>query len=292
MYVTNHPDIVTHAGYCYRNYHTIVNNIPKETKTYQNTPDNYAAIDNKLAASQNDIGISSNLAQIAMSYSFNYQEQKYDDYVCILSVLAQAAIDSSKRRYLVDVSAEILRIKKDMDIKQNGYPRFWRYIHPEYQGYINNNLKCPMNEVVQFRAQKPHHNPHPIPNQDFFIKYELNESRRKCKRVENLIQKYSFELLDYNKSDDKEYENYLLLRSDFEQLIQDIRNTYISNNYLGLMSWLIDRSLRVTDKIMAASGQIKTTIDKNRSLLLKVLYTVSPSQFLQCFTKKCTAEVS
>lgn len=286
VYVTNHPDIVTHAGFCYRNYHTIVNNIPKETKTYQNTPENYAAIDNKLAASQNDIGISSNLAQIAMSYSFNYKEQKYDDYVCILSVLAQAAIDSSKRRYLVDVSAEISRIKNDMDIKEHGYPRFWRCIHPEYQGYINNNLKCPMNEVAQFRAQKPHHNPHPIPNQEFFIKYELTESRRKCKRIENLIQKYSLMLLDYNKSDDKELEDFLLLRSDFDQLVQDIRQTYISNNYLGLMSWLIDRSLRVTDRAVAASGQMKTTIDKNRSLLLKVLYTVSPAQFLQCFVRK------
>lgn len=221
-----------------------------------------------------------------MSYSYNYQDQKYTDYVCILSVLAQAAIDSAKRAYTVDITAEISRIKKDMDIKQNGYPRFWRCIHPEYQGYINNALKCPMNEVAQFRAQKPHHNPHPIPNQEFFIKYELVESRRKCKRVENLIQKYSFELLDYNKSNDKEYEDYLLLRDDFDQLVQDIRQTYISNNYLGLMSWLIDRSLRVTDRVSAASGQIKTTIDKNRSLLLKVLYTVSPSQFLQCFIGK------
>ena len=236
-----------------------------------------------MAASQNDIGISSNQAAICLTYSYNYQDQKYLDYICILSVLAQAAIDSSKRAYAVDITSEIKRIKRDMDIKENGYPRFWKCIHPEYQGYINNSLQCPMNEVAQFRAQKPHHNPNPIPNQKFFQKYELTENRRRCKRVENLIQKYSLRLLDYNKSDEKDYEDYLLLRSDFEELIQDIRQIYISNNYLGLMSWLIDRALMITTDVARTAGQMQSTLHKNRSLLLKVLYDISPNQFLQCF---------
>lgn len=285
IFVTNHPEIVNHAGYCYRNYHTIVNNIPKSTKAYKNTLKNYADIDNKLAASQNDIGISSNQAAICLTYSYNYPDQKYIDYICILSVLAQASIDSSKRAYAVDITSEIKRIKSDMDIKSNGYPRFWRCIHPEYQGYINNSLKCPMNEVAQFKLQRRSEYSHTIPNSQFFQKYELNESRRKCKRVENLIQKYSLELFDYNRSDDQEYEEYLLLRSDFDQLIQDIRQTYISNNYLGLMSWLIDRALMITPDVIRTAGQMQSQLNKNRSLLMKVLYAVSPQQFLQCFAR-------
>ena len=104
--------------------------------------------------------------------------------------------------------------------------------------------------------------------------------------MESLIQKYSLELLDYNSSDEKEYEEYLLLQQDFDKLILDIRQLYISSNYLGLMSWLIDRALRVTKDTQRTSGQIKSQLNKNRSLLLKTLYSVSPKQFLQCFVAK------
>ena len=95
-FTTNQLDIVAHAKYCYENYHTIVNNIPKEQNVYSNTMDDYAAIDNKLAESQTDIGESSNLAQIAQTYDYNFEDPKYSDYVCILSVLAQVAIDNAK----------------------------------------------------------------------------------------------------------------------------------------------------------------------------------------------------
>ena len=47
-----------------------------------------------MAASQGDIGGSSNLAQLALSYSYSYLDKKFTDYVCILSVIAQAAIDN------------------------------------------------------------------------------------------------------------------------------------------------------------------------------------------------------
>lgn len=87
-YTTNQKDIVNHARYCYLNYPTIVNNIPMEKNIYSNTMSDYAKVDNLLSASQTDIGESSNLAQLAQTYSCNFEDQKYDDYVAILSVLA------------------------------------------------------------------------------------------------------------------------------------------------------------------------------------------------------------
>lgn len=88
-YCTNQPDIVEHAKMCCRDYPTIVNNIPKSQKKYTNSMESYAAIDNGLAQSQTDIGESSNLAQLAQTYAATYpDETKYQDYVCILSVLA------------------------------------------------------------------------------------------------------------------------------------------------------------------------------------------------------------
>ena len=88
IYTTNQSDIVTHAQYCYKNHKTIVNNIPKSSKTYSNTMKDFATVDNSLAKAQVAIGSSSNLAQCCLTYTFNYNDQKYRDYVCILAVLA------------------------------------------------------------------------------------------------------------------------------------------------------------------------------------------------------------
>lgn len=50
--------------------------------------DDFAKVDNALAKSQTDIGESSNLAQIAQTYDCTFNDEKYADYVCILSVVA------------------------------------------------------------------------------------------------------------------------------------------------------------------------------------------------------------
>lgn len=88
IYTTNQKEIVEHAKYCYETFPTIVNNIPKEKNNYNNTLLDFAVVDNKLAAANMAIGESSNLAQIALSYTYNFDDQVYRDAVCILSVLA------------------------------------------------------------------------------------------------------------------------------------------------------------------------------------------------------------
>ena len=131
-YTTNQPEIVEHARRCYQNYATIENNIKKSSKKYPNTLESYALIDSSLAKSQIDIGESSNLAQIAQTYACSFENSKYDDYVCILSVLAQIAIDSAKRQFDVDTTEEIKRIKKDMNLKDHRYPQFWSIIKKDF----------------------------------------------------------------------------------------------------------------------------------------------------------------
>lgn len=88
VYTTNARAIVSHVKQCYRDYPTIVNNVPKEKNHYDNTPTDFAVVDNKLAKAQSAIGESSNLAQIALTYTYNFEDKKYNDAVCILSVLA------------------------------------------------------------------------------------------------------------------------------------------------------------------------------------------------------------
>lgn len=283
-YTTNQPDIVKHAQKCYLQYPTIVNNIPKEKNIYSNTMDDYATIDNGLAKSQTDIGESSNLAQIAQTYACNFNDSKFTDYVCILSVLAQVAIDNAKRRFDIDLPQEIQRIKNDMDIKTHQYPKFWLIIKRGFsKAHINNDLKCPMNYLYDLELNKFRNSSPTIPMREFFIRHVLEKDKKQCRKVEDVISKYSLGLLEIQKGDENSDENILLLRSDFNELINDIQKIYISSNYSGLFSWLIDRAFMISPKVYAKSKEIKSTINKNRSILLKVLYTINPKSFLNCF---------
>ena len=283
------------------NYPTIVNNIPKEKNSYSNTLINYSNIDNNLAAAQLAIGESSNLAQICLTYTYNFDDQKYQDYVCILSVLAQCAIDNAKRRFDIDLVDEINRIKSDMNIPENGLPDFWTIIkkptkktpkerkkqRDNLKAKVNKDLQCPMNYIFDIKVKEFKPKESTLPMSTFFEKYELEEDRRKSKKVEELIEKYSLNLYNSVSSDldeDEKREDYLLLRSNFDDLIKDIKKVYISKNYLGLMSWLIDRSFKITPNIRSNNKSILSKISNNRSILIKILYEINSENLLKCFS--------
>ena len=284
-FTTNQTNIVEHARKCYLNYPTIVNNIPKEKNIYGNTMDDYAKIDNGLAKSQTDIGESSNLAQIAQTYACNFADEKYQDYVCILSVLAQVAIDNSKRKFDIDLTQEIKSIKEDMNIGENKYPVFWKLIkHGFNNKNINVDLKCPMNYLYNIDIAKFRDNTSTLPMSYFFISHSLEKDKKQCKKVEELISNYSLGLLESQIDDDPfDYSHHLLLRSDFNELLSNITRTYISTNYAGLMAWLINRAFKITPKLAEQTTQIKSKTSKNKPLLLKILFQVSNKSFLSCF---------
>ena len=284
-FTTNQTNIVEHARKCYLNYPTIVNNIPKEKNIYGNTMDDYAKIDNGLAKSQTDIGESSNLAQIAQTYACNFADEKYQDYVCILSVLAQVAIDNSKRKFDIDLTQEIKSIKEDMNIGENKYPVFWKLIkHGFNNKNINVDLKCPMNYLYNIDIAKFRDNTPTLPMSYFFISHPLEKDKKQCKKVEELISNYSLGLLESQIDDDPfDYSHHLLLRSDFNELLSNITRTYISTNYSGLVSWLINRAFKITPKLAEQTTQIKSKTSKNKPLLLKILFQVSNKSFLSCF---------
>jgi hypothetical protein len=242
-------------------------------------------MDNKLSHAQLAIGESSNLAQIALTYSHNFTEQKYKDIVCILSVLAQVAIDNAKRSFDIDLVEEIKRIKKELNIVKNKYPQFWKLIHSDFNiKNINKNLKCPMNYMNDIDLTVYRNLDVTIPISDFFVKYgTTNSERQKNRKVEGLIEKYSLDLLDYHTLSENESDNYILLKDNFEDMIKEIQSMYISKNYRSLYSWLLDRAFSMTSAIKSNKQMIKSTISKNKSLLIKVLYSVNPKMFLECF---------
>ena len=286
-YTTNQKDIVEHARKCYADSPTIVNLIPRDSKKYNKTMDDYALIDNNLANSQLDIGLSSNLAQIARTYSCNFNDVKYIDYVCILSVLAQVAIDNAKRRFDINLSDEIKRIQNDLNIKENLYPSFWSLIKKNFnKSNINDKLSCPMNYLYNLNLSEFHHSTSTLPMSHFFVKYDMSNNIRTCRKVEDLISKYSISLYDVNSSD-SEKEDYLLLRKDFDDLISDIQKVKISKNYIGLFSWMIDRAFMILPGSLRNQKSISSVLNKNKPLLLKVLYEINSANLLKCFSKNC-----
>ena len=211
----------------------------------------------------------------------------------------QVAIDNAKRRFDVDLNSEIDRIKKDSNVDENKYPAFWFDIKrkdkfskkmtakdkaKKKDAMLNESLTCPMNYLgdVEFRDFR---SPYSELGMDhFFIKYDLELNRRKSKRVEEIIERYSLDLYN-SKIESESDETYLLLRDDFEQMIEDIKSVYISNTYLGLMSWLIDRAFCITPAIKQNKDLLDSRTNKNKVLLLSTLYNINKENLLMCFSK-------
>ncbi len=296
-YITDQEDIVAYAKKCYKEFPTIVNNIPKDSNKYKDNLGQYALVDNKLSHAQSAIGVSSNIAQLAQTYMYNFDDQKYKDYVCILSVLAQAAIDNAKRTFDVNIIDEIERIKQDINVEENGSPAFWKHVKDKKaklndkkfsSDKINKKLVCPMNYLMDLKFDNYRSNESTLPMSYFFEKFELEDDRRKCRKVEELIERYSLDLFLYNTTYayDENYKRYKEeIQLDFEELINDIKSIYISKNYLGLMSWLIDRAFYITPSIKQNKCNVKNNTNKNKSLLIKILYDINSKNLLKCFSK-------
>ena len=304
LYVTDQKDIVEHSRKCYMEYPTIVNNIPKDSNVYANDFCDFARIDNILAASQLAIGESSNLAQIALSYTYNFTDCRYQDYVCILATIAQCAIDISKRTFDIDIPSEVDRIRGLMDIGSNLLPEFWvatsvRGIKKQFKdnkarsrqmqkvkGKINHSLHCPMNAAFNISVPRIESNTHTLHMEKFFVRYGCSSDIRINKRIEALISKYSLDLYSGRvRGHLEDADGYLLYREDFEWMVNEIRSCVIPSKYASLFSWLIDRAFIITSPLSHNRHKLSTALNKNRPLLLKALYCANPQALLACFSK-------
>lgn len=204
----------------------------------------------------------------------------------------QVAIDNSKRRFDIDLGTEIRRIKNDMDIKENKYPNFWSIIKKGFnKNNINSHLLCPMNYLYDLKIKNYRNTLSTLPMSYYFKKHDLDLNRKTCKNIEEMISKYSLDLgINYNWLENKNdlQEEYLLLRSDFDELIRDLQKMHISKNYLGLMSWLIDRAFLITPNLKVNNKNIQSNLNKNKSILLKVLYECNKQGLFLIFSKNVT----
>lgn len=158
------------ARRCYERFPTIVNALNESGISYDNTPEAYAEMDNKMSKARLGIGWSSNLAMLAISYFFTEMQKEEDerderlvlqleDDFIILSVVAQLIIDGCKREYEVS-GMDIIKLIGQQDCMhrtimtfENGFlkerkydfPLFMKYTRPI--PYTKNGKELPFSEI-------------------------------------------------------------------------------------------------------------------------------------------------
>lgn len=159
-FVTNQPEMVKAAKIAYKDYPTVVNEIPESGLTYDNTMADYARMDSAMQGAQKAIGGSSDSAQLSQSYMWTKVAnrefdvdywQLYHDTV-ILAVLAQVAIDGCKKVFEIDATEEIARIRaqKVMD-REKKYPKF--IVYTKQVPTTKNGKERPSSEIKKERSR-------------------------------------------------------------------------------------------------------------------------------------------
>lgn len=142
--------MVEAARISYRDFPTALNAIGQSNKTYKNEMSEYAKMDSAANRAQMGIGLSSNLAQLSLTYLFTKRmkgeiDEEYEElyHNCIiLATLAQVLIDGIKRTFEVDAMSEVERIQnlpsmhKYKDVMENGKIRKQRCDLPTFMKYV------------------------------------------------------------------------------------------------------------------------------------------------------------
>lgn len=291
VFVTDQEEIVKLAQKAYQEYPTIINKIPlKQSSLYKMDMASFAEMDYKIARSQNDIGITSNLAQLALSYYYDGRasgrESELQDIFVICSVLAQVAIDSAKREFNVSVGSELGRLSKvvnEIGADINGsrkYPRF-------YAGHMKMKNKCEITEEQVGRFNCPMDLIYDLINEmtidtrvnkeyqtatihidDILLPYNIgNANRKQYQKISEDIQSYDEQVKKLDKTSEDYSENIFFL---FSQVANKISKYTIKEDS---MSKLIDKAFH------------DPCLSRMKSRLLTLLYDNNSQIFLSCFVK-------
>lgn len=306
VFVTNQKQIVNAARIAYSDYPTIINNIPLlGSSKYKKDARSYAAMDNSISSGQMTIGYSSNLAQMALCYYYDklYQtgekSKDLEDIFAICAVLAQCAIDSAKRIYAVNVSAELNKMRNiqcmrdyceeikddeetaDDEEMPTGFkvPRFYAENqkargNDESKVIIDDSILCPMQmlyEIIDSEVKDADKNP--TVKFDEVFKYTYNpkvkrDNRKQLKRIIRLIFNYDTRVRTVNTITYKDsHDRHEKRMSCFEKEFDQIKKLKINQD---TMSYLINFAFKNTDICDS---------------ILIFLYRYNPNMFLNCFKK-------
>ncbi len=255
IYTTNQRNIVELAEKAYAECPTIINEIKYGANEYDKSMKSYSKMDQNISSSQYSIGSASNIAQLALSYWFDggCVDKELEDVFIICSVLAQVAIDSSKRNFEIEAGSELARISKLPCMKHNPrYPVFYA----DVQKYNNKNkkgkkleikesdigfLNCPMDLLYQIVEKgildlRKHKelNTKTYREGEYGVKPvfeykadKVNVNRKQYKKVIDIVRKYDKTIDELDESKDSYYEDRL---NEFEICIDRLKNIKINKD--------------------------------------------------------------
>ena len=301
VYVTNQPQILEAARIAYKEYPTIINNIPCDgVSIYGNDPKSYAKMDIKISSAQMGVGYSSNLAQMALSYYYDelYRTGKrlkeLEDVFIICSVLAQCAIDSAKRTFAVNVMGELMKmrslecmkkyyetIKRKDDSKKDvpQVPEFYAKNQKNNkkskinENYVVRDFYCPMqilHDIIENKVTDSRRNSRKTCKFKEVFDYRPGKSvkrnyGRQITKIEEITNGYIEGLHRLNPDEESYYQE---RKSLYEDYVNRIKKYKINKE---TMEYLIDFSFKkpkICDHMLIA------------------LYNNNTDIFLKCF-KKC-----
>ena len=210
----------------------------------------------------------------------------------------QCSIDNSKRVYAVNINDEIKRIKELIDVENNKYPEFWFGLQRKNkfsksimahsmaaeaqklknESKINHDLICPMNFLFNYQFSRNSFRTRTIPMSNFFNKTPIDGNKRRSKKAEQLIIKY----LQAKNAEEDRCGDCKMLEDDYNELIKDLRATYIREDDSGIIAALLDRAFLITPQMKNYTG---SALVNQKQDLFNILFASSPKAFLRCFSK-------
>lgn len=291
IFGTNQKDVVALARKAYLEFPTIINQIPYGTSEYDKSMLSYSKMDANISSAQYAVGLSSNIAQLALSYWFDEgrDSKELEDVFIICSVLAQVAIDSAKRNFNINVNLELKRIRALPCMKKT--PRFPKF-YAEIQRYKNEKKKgnrleikdadikfynCPMDILYNIidkgiidRRKNKDSNTETIKEISSFFEYEpdhVGTNRKQSQKIIDAVEEYDKNISKLNCTSESYYEDRLL---EFEVCMSKIDECKKIN--YATMKYLIRYAF-------------KAGSEKIRDRILVVLYDKDKKTFLKCFKR-------
>ena len=290
IYATNQKQIVELARKAYKEYPTIINGIKSvDISSYNKSMESYAKMDNAISASQYAVGYASNIAQLALSYYYDGggNDREIEDIFIICSVLAQVAIDSSKRNFEIEVEPELSKISHFACMKHKPqYPRFYAGVQKLKAKYSKRrrvemldsdigDFNCPMDiiyriidkEVIDLRKNKN------LIEETISLGTLVadavdieNVDRKQRQKVISIVNDYSKVVGSVNR-EQKDYQN--VREREFNACMMKLKNMTIKRNVMhSLIQYAFERENA-----------------KIRDNLLTVLFDKDQNIFLQYFKK-------
>ena len=307
-FVTNQPQMVEAARIAYKNFPTVVNEVPESGITYRNNLTEYARMDCHMQQAQKAIGGSSDTAQLCQSYYWDKIakneldddcEQYYENTV-ILAVCAQLAIDGCKKVFAVDVNNDLLRIRQQKCMKkEKDYPKFMKWTHEipltkngkqrpqedvkkeksKLSRRINPDIVCPMNWLIECldKIQGVPYNQDMKETYTYLVKPKKRASYSQLSKVRKLVEEYDSYVKYCMGFSDEEIRMFNFSQKT-DEVLEQLRSMSIGKD---TMIRLIATSLGYVGRVHTGSEYKNATKYVRKTLTL--LYHYDKEKFLSCF---------